>query len=171
MKINGKIVFGGMAVAAIVVALALIAWLRVEESRHLTQPHRVRTYGGTNYVVQVLETTVGKTDGGYALIVYARLENPNPYDVVLRRGWFTLADQHKDCFLPSTNGTQTALIKLPASGVLEREMFSFDLPPDALTGSVEMKIGENDWVMIKNKKPFTRQLRSGEFVSFRIRGW
>jgi hypothetical protein len=34
-----------------------------------------------------------------------------------------------------------------------------------------MKIGENDWVMIKNRKPFTRQLRSGEFVSFRIREW
>jgi hypothetical protein len=169
VKKSGKTLIGGVAV--VIAAFALIAWLRIGESRHFTQPHHVRTYGGTNYVVRLIEAAVGKTDSGYVLIVYARLENHNPYDVVLHRDWFSLADQAKGRLLPSTNGTQTALIKLPGRGVLEREMFSFDLPPDALAGSVDMKIGESYRVMIKNEKPFTRQLRTGEFVSFRIRKW
>lgn len=167
---RGKILFGGAAAVAAAV-IALIAWLRIEEARRFAQPHRASTDGGTNYVVRLLETTLGKIDSGYALIVYAQIENPNPYEVVLRRNQFALADQVKGHFLPATNGERDALIKLPAGGVLDREMFSFNLPPDSLRGSVELRIGGDDWVMIKNEKPFTRQLRSGQFVSFRTRVW
>jgi hypothetical protein len=170
VKSGVKTVMGGVA-AAVAASLALIAWLRIEEARQFSQPRRVATDGGTNYVIQLIETDVGKSDSGYVLIVYARLENPNPYDVVLRRDWFALADQAKDHLLPTTNGAQTTLIRLPASSVLEREMFSFDLPPSTLAGIVEMKIGENFWVTIKNEKQFTRALRTGEFVSFRSRDW
>jgi len=170
VRTNVKTLMGGVA-TVVAVALALIALLRIEESKSFTQPHRVQTRGGTNYVVQLREATVGQTDSGYVLIVYARLENLNPYDVVLRRDWFALADHAKDHLLPTTNGTQTALIRLPASGFVEREMFSFDLPPGALAGRIEMKIGENFWVTIKNEKQFARALRSGEFVSFRLRDW
>ena len=72
---------------------------------------------------------------------------------------------------PMDDDLQTALIQLPAHGVLEREQFSFNLPPDAVRGSLGLRVGENDWVTIKSAKPFTRPLRKGEFVSYRVRDW
>jgi hypothetical protein len=168
---GGKIVIGAAAVGMATVALALVALLRMEESRRFTEDHRVHLRNGTNYVIRLLETAVGRSDSGYVLIVYARLENPNPYEVVLRRDRFALADQARNYLRPTTDGTQAALIKLPANGVRDREMFSFDLPTDALRGRIQLTIGGNNWVLIKNEKPFTRELRSGQFVSFRTDAW
>jgi len=112
------------------VSLGLLAMLRVQEAKEFRQPHSVETYGGTNYIVQLTEAAVGKTETGCVLIIYLRLENRNPYDVTLNRNWFVLVDQDKDYYLPSTTGTQTELIKLPANGVLDREMLSFTVPDD-----------------------------------------
>ena len=171
MKTNVKVVVGALAATVIVLGVGGIAWLRILESKHLSQPCKVRTYGGTNYVVQLLETTVGKVDAGYVVIVYARLRNPNAWDVTLHRDWFVLVDGDKDYFLPSTNGTQTAAITLPANGVLDREMFSFTLPNESLGGTIALKVGQNYWMLVKDEEPFNRTLRSGEFVSFRRRHW
>ncbi len=171
MRTNVKAVVGAVTATVIVLGVGAVAWLRVLESKHLSEPCRVKTYGGTNYVVQLLETAVGKVDAGYVLIVYARVQNPNAWDVTLNRDWFVLVDGDKDYFLPSTNGTQTAAITLPANGVLDREMFSFTLPEASLGGTIALKVGQNYWVMVKNEKPFDRALRSGEFVSFRRREW
>jgi hypothetical protein len=121
--------------------------------------------------VQLLETTVGKTDNGYLLLVAARLENPNPFDVTLRREWFVLVDEEKNYYQPSTTGTQTALILLPANGVLEKETLSFAVPDSALRGAVGLMVGRNYWVMIKDNRPFDRALQRDEFVSFRRRTW
>jgi hypothetical protein len=161
-----------MVCGAVIVAVAvvLIALVRVEESKNFTRPHHVRT-GGTNYVVQLLQATVGQTDSGCVVIVYARLENSNPFEIVLPRDGFVLAGPAGTRFLPAAGGTQPASLRVPASNALEQEMFSFSLPAASLRGSLGLKIGENDWVTIKSDKPFTRALRRGEFVSFRVRDW
>lgn len=171
MKTGAKIAVGGAAASVIAASIGLIAWLRVQESRHLTNPVEVRTYGGTNYVVQVLETTIGKLDNGCVVIAYVSLKNPNSFEVVLRREWFVLVDHDKDYYQPSTMGTQTELIKLPPNGVLEKESFSFAVPDDSFAGSVALLVGHNHLVMLKNEKPFVRKLGPGEFVTYRTRDW
>jgi hypothetical protein len=160
-----------IALAVIGVSVGLLAMLRVHEAREFSRPHRVEAYGGTNYIVQLTEAVVGKTETACVLIVYLRLENPNPYDVTLSRDWFILVDQDKDYYQPSTTGTQTELIKLPAGGVLDREMLSFTVPDDTFAGSVALMIGRNFFVLVKDQKPFAVRLRSGEFQSFRQRSW
>ena len=171
MKLNVNAAFGAAVTLLIAGGVGATAWLRIAESHRLTQLHQVVTQGGTNYVVQVLETTVGKTDSGYVLIVYLRFQNPNIFDVALRRDQFVLTDRNKNSFRPSNNAGQPALIGLPANGVVDREMFSFALPEDSLGGTIRVLVGQNYWVMLKDEKPFTRTLRSGEFVSFRRRQW
>ena len=83
-------------------------------------------------MVQLTEAVVRKSETGCVLTVYLRLQNPNAYDVTLDRDWFVLViDRDKDYFLPATIDTQTKLIKLPANGVLDRELLSFVVPDDA----------------------------------------
>jgi hypothetical protein len=160
-----------VAVAIIGVSLGLLAMLRIQEGKVFREPHSVRTYGGTNYVVQLTEVAVGKTETGCVLIVYMRLQNPNAYDVTLSRNWFVLVDRDKDYFLPSTMGTQTELIKLAANGVLDREMLSFTVPDNAFAGRVALLVGQNYLVLVKNEWPFEAHLRNGEFRSFRRKSW
>ena len=160
-----------VAVAVIGVSLGLLAMLRIQDAKEFSQPHHVGTYGGTNYIVQLTEAAVSKTKTGCVLIIYLRLENPNPYDVTLSRNWFVLVDHDKDYYLPSTTGTQTELIKLPANGVLDREMLSFTVPDDAFAGTVALLVGRNYLVLVKGPEPFAVRLRSGEFQSFRRRSW
>jgi hypothetical protein len=166
-----QILVAAGAVTVIGVSLGLLAMLRVEEAKEFQQPHNVETYGGTNYIVQLTEVAVGKTETGCVLIIYLRLENPNPYDVTLSRNWFVLVDQDKDYYLPSTTGTQTELIKMPANGVLDREMLSFMVPDDAFAGTVALMVGRNYLVLVKGPEPFKAHLRTGEFQSFRRRSW
>jgi hypothetical protein len=160
-----------VAVTTIGVSLGLLAMLRIQEAKEFREPHTVQTYGGTNYVVQLTEVAVGKAETGCVLIVYLRLQNPNPYEVTLSRNWFVLVDRDKDYFLPSTTGTQTELIKLPTNGVLNREMLSFMVPDDAFAGRVALLVGQNYMVLVKNEEPFEAHLRDGEFRSFRRRSW
>ena len=160
-----------VAVVTIVVSLGLLAMLRIREAKEFREPHTVQTYGGTNYVVQLTEVAVGKAETGCVLIVYLRLQNPNAYEVTLSRKWFVLVDRDKDYFLPSTTGTQTELIKLPASGVLNREALSFMVPDDAFAGRVALLVGQNYMVLVKNEDPFEARLRNGEFRSFRRKSW
>jgi hypothetical protein len=160
-----------IAMATIGVSLGLLAMLRIREAKEFNQPHIVQTYGGTNYVVQLTEAAVGKTETGCVLIVYLRLQNPNAYDVTLRRNWFILIDHDKNYFLPSTTGTQTELIKLPANSVLDREMLSFLVPDNTFAGRVALFVGQNYMVLVKNEGPFEADLRNGEFRSFRRRSW
>src|SRR5438067_2436744 len=89
------------AIGVIVVCVAFLATTRVKEAREFSQGYRVQTMTGTNYVVQMLETTVGKVETGHVVIVYARFENPNPSEVVLRRDWFVMVDHDKDYYLPT----------------------------------------------------------------------
>jgi hypothetical protein len=166
-----QISVAAIAVATIGVSLGLLAMLRVREAKDFSEPHIVQTYGGTNYVVQLTEAAVGKGETGCVLIVYLRLQNPNAYDVTLRRNWFILVDRDKDYFLPSTMGTQTELIKMPPNGVLDREMLSFTVPDDAFAGRVALFVGQNYMVLVKNERPFEAHLRNGEFRSFRRRSW
>ena len=166
-----QILVAGIALAVISVSLGLLAMLRLQEAKVFRQPHQVETYGGTNYIVALTEVAVGKTDTGCVLIVYMRLQNPNPYDVTLDRNWFILMDHAKDYYLPSTTGSQTGLIKLPANGVLDREMLSFTVPDDTFVGAVALMVGRNYLVMEKDDDPFQVRLHSGEFQSFRRRSW
>jgi hypothetical protein len=163
-----------VAVIALVVigaSLGLLAMLRIQEAKAFHRPHAVQTYGGTNYVVQLTDVVVGKTETGCVLIVYLRLENPNPYEVTLSRNWFVLVDRAKDYYLPSTTGTQTELIKLPANGVLDREMLSFTVADDTFAGTVALLVGRNHMVLVKDEAPFDLRLRNGEFRSFQRRHW
>lgn len=166
-----QILVAVVAIAVIGVSLGLLAILRIQEAKEFSRPHSVQAYGGTNYVVGLTEVVVGKTETGCVLIVYLRLQNPNPYEVTLHRNWFILVDHDKDYYLPSTTGTQTELIKLPASGVLDREMLSFTVPDDAFAGNVALMMGQNYLVLVKNEEPFQVHLHNGEFRSFRRRSW
>jgi hypothetical protein len=166
-----QISMGLIAAIAIGLSLGLLAMLRIREAKEFREPHPVRTYGGTNYVVQLTEVVVGKAETGSVLIVYLRLQNPNAYDVTLSRNWFVLVDHDRDYFLPSIMGTQTELIKLPANGVLDREMLSFTVPDDAFTGRVALLVGQNYMVLLKNDGLFEAHLRNGEFRSLRRRSW
>ena len=159
------------AIAVIGASLGLLALLRIRETRDFHRPHPVQTYGGTNYIVQLDETIVGKTGAACVLMVYLRLQNPNPYEVTLNRNWFVLMDHAKDYFLPSTTGTQTELIKLPANGVLDREMLSYSVEDDVFRGTIALLVGRNYLVLIKDEAPFEQQLRDGGFRSFQRRRW
>ena len=171
MKHKLQLTLGTVALVVVAVSVGLLGWLRWWEAQAVSRPFQVHTYGGTNYVVRLTEITVGKLETGYVVVVTARLENTNAFPVVLKRDWFILVDNDKDYFQPSTNGTQTATILMPARGVAERETFSYTVPDDSLAGLLALEIGRYHWIMIKNPKPFTRQLKSGEFVSFRRRDW
>ena len=160
-------VLGIAALAAAALGLVIVGQSRMMASGEFSQRHSVQSPGGTNFVVRLMETTVGKTDHGTALIVYARLENPNPFDAVLDRRNFVLMDREKNYYLPSTTGTQTPLVKLPAGGVSEREMFSYAVPDEALAGVLALQIGNHYWVKLKSEKPFQETLHVGEFRSYR----
>jgi len=157
--------------AIIGAGLGLMAMLRIQEAKEFSQPHQVQTDGGTNYVVQLTEAAVGKTMTGCVLILYLRLENPNSFDVTLGRNSFILVGHDTDQYLPSTMGTQAELIRIPANGVLDREMLSFTVPEDTFAGSVALRAGQNCSFLVKNQKPFGVRLRDGEFRSFRRRSW
>lgn len=159
------------ALVVIGAGVSLTAWQRLKESYEFGRQHFVMTYGGTNYVVQIGNITVGKTETGYALIVFMRLENPNEYQLVLNRDWFTLMDQGKDHYQPSTTGTHVELISLPPHGVLENETLSYTVPDGSFAGSVALLIGHQHWVTLKDPQPFREQLRPGEFRSYRRRHW
>lgn len=160
-----------VALAIAGVGVGLLALLRVQQAKDFSQPYRVQTAEGTNYVVQLVETVVGKTDTDCVLIVYMKLENPNPFEVALDRDSFFLIDRHRVRYLPSTTGTQDELIKLPANGVLEKEMLSFTVPEDTFAGRIALRVGQDHPVMIKDQTPFDVRLGSGEFRSFRRRSW
>lgn len=134
-------------------------------------PCRVHTYGGTNYVFQLTDITVGRLPSGYLLIVGARMNNPNAFSVELQRNWFVLVDGDRDYYQPSTNGTQTAGIVLPPGGAIERELFSYHVPEDTLAGVLAILAGHQYWVMVKETKAYKPNLRDGEFVTFGRRDW
>jgi hypothetical protein len=161
----------GVAALLTVAAIGLVARSRIEDARRFSQPMRVQTHDGTNYVVQLLESTIGKTDSGYVLLLNLRFRNPNLFSVTLRRDWFLLVDHAKEHFQPIITGTQAPLIELPPNGVSDREMLSFTLPEDALAGSVGLQIGQNCWVTIKDEKPFVEPIKRDEFRTFRRRRW
>jgi hypothetical protein len=131
----------------------------------------VRTREGVNYVVRLMEVDVGKTETGCVLILYIRLENPNPFKITLRREGFGLIDRRRRFYPPSVSPTQSELITLPAHGVLNREMLSFTVPDNTLAGRVELVLGQGYSILVKDRTPFDAQLRDGEFRSFRRQSW
>lgn len=161
----------GIALLLLATVVAAVAWYRTREAREFSQPHRVRTYGGTNYVVRLTATTVGRAHTNHLLILTVRLENPNPFEVLLHRNWFVLMDHDRDYYLPSTNGTQTALIRLPPGGVVEREQFSYVVPDDSFHGVLAWLAGHQHFVLVKSDRPYPSHLRDGEFVTFHRRNW
>ncbi len=168
-RVQSRVVL--VVIATIGAGLGLMAMLRIQEAKEFSRPHQMQTDGGTNYVVQLTEAVVGKAKTGCVLILYLRLENPNPFDVTLGRNWFILVSHDTDHYRPSITGTQSELIKLPANGVLDREMLSFTVPADALAGSVALMGGRSYILLVKDRKSFEVRLRDGEFCSFRRRRW
>ena len=166
-----QFLIGALAVLIIAGSVAVLAWLRVREAREFTQRHAVHTFSDTNYVAQLLETSVGGATSGAVVIVYLRIENPNDFELALDRNWFILVDHDKDYYLPSTSGTQTALIKVPPHGVSEREMLSFTVLDGSFEGTLGLQLGHNYWVLLKAEEPYTTQLRDGQFHTFKTRNW
>ena len=171
MNKRNRILVAAVALLIVGVSVGLFVLFRVQQTREFSQPHQVRTRGGTNYVVRLLEAAVGKADAGYVLIVYIRLENSNPFDITLHREGFMLVDGNKKYYMPSTSGTQRELIRLHANSVQEREMLSFTVPDDTLAGGIRLVVGQNDPVVVKDRTPFNVRLRDGEFLSFRRYSW
>jgi len=157
----------GVIVIVNAISFGTLAWLRMRDAREFLEPCQVHTYGGTNYIVQLLETAVGRVDTGCIVIVSLRLENPNPYEVTLNREWFVLMDHEKEYYEPTTCGT----IHIPAQGVIEREIFGFMVTDEALAGLIAMKIGQQYFITVKSSRPYTQLVGKGQFVSFRQRDW
>jgi hypothetical protein len=162
---------GILVVLVIACGVALAGWRRWAETREYSRPHSVKTVDGTNYVVRLMETTVGRTDRGAAVIVTVWMENPNPFNVALDRRKFLLVDQEKKSYEPSTMGTQTPSINLPAQGFAEKEMLSYSVPEKVFAGALDLQIGHDNLVQLKSDKPFQQNLPVGEFRSFRRRQW
>ncbi len=162
---------GGASLAVIVGGAALLAYWRTREARQYSQPHSVRTYGGTNYVVAIQQTTIGRTETGYVLLLTVRLTNPNPFPVRLDRQMFVLADHDKDFYLPTVEGAASRWIDLPAGGVLEKETLSYVVPPDSFDGVVAVQLGHQYWTLVKEVGDYTENLAPGQFRSFRRRHW
>ncbi|MEI6083362.1 MAG: hypothetical protein WCS70_03580 [Verrucomicrobiota bacterium] len=162
---------GVVALLVIAVCTALLVWLRLGDARLFGQAYKVRTYAGTNYVFQFIETTVGKVESGCVLIVSARIENPNPVTLTLQRDWFVLADHDKDYYQPVLTTGQTGTITIPANGVAEKEAFHFVVPDDTLTGLLALSVGHHYFAMFKSDKPMSRQLTKGQFVTVRQLNW
>jgi hypothetical protein len=162
---------GTALVAGLALLIGAVALWRVREAEDMSRPHAVHTYGGTNYVVSLKELTVGRSDAGYVLLVAVLLQNTNNFPVALNRNAFILVDANKDYYLPSTTGTQTPVITVPAAGTVDSEVLSFSVPEEGLNGAMGMQIGQNFWIMLREDKPFELKLKSGEFVTFRRRDW
>ena len=160
-----------IAIGAIVIVNAIsfgtLAWLRMRDAREFLEPCRVHTYGGTNYIAQLLETAVGRVDTGCIVIVSLRLENPNPYEVMLNREWFVLMDHEKEYFEPLTLGA----IHIPANGTVDKETLNFAVPDEALAGVLAREVGRDNFAMLKSPKPFTQPLTKGQFIMFRHQDW
>lgn len=161
----------GISLALIVAYPGVLAWLRVHEAREFSQPHAVRTIGGTNYLAQFVETTLGRSDSNYLVIVQIRVQNPNPFPLRLNRHWFLLVDHDKDYYLPTNGGTQATWFDVPAQGVAERVTFSYAVPADSFAGALAVQLGQYNWVLLKRPSPYTPRLKPGEFVTFRRRDW
>lgn len=166
-----SIIIGSITLALGILGLGLTAYWRIERAREFRQPHLVTGAEGAAYVARLIETAVGKADTGYLVIVYLQLQNQSPRELQLRRDSFVLIDHNKKRFAPATDGTQTALIKLPAGSVLDREMLSYTVRDDSLAGSLDLQLGPDNLVRVKGSKPYAQPLQAGEFRSFRRRDW
>jgi hypothetical protein len=166
-----QLIVGLVALGVIGLCLLVLGMMRVKEARQFSQSYRVQSFSGTNYFVQLVETTVGKVETGSVVIVYVRFENPNPTEVMLKREWFVLVDHDKDYFLPTISATQSPLIKLPANGVLEKEALSYAVNDDSFAGTLALEAGHHYFVLVKSDKPWTRRLGVGHFVTYRSRDW
>ena len=82
MNRTAQIVVGTVAVAVIVVCVLLSGKIRINRARSFSEPHQVETFGGTNFVIRLAETTVGRTESGMVVIVTMSVENPNPPQTV-----------------------------------------------------------------------------------------
>jgi hypothetical protein len=161
----------GVILVLLTFSVGGLAWLRLREARAFSQPHAVRTIGGTNYVVRFIETTLGRSDSNYLVIVQVRVENPNPFPLRLNRHWFILVDHDKDYYLPAMTGTQTEWFEVPGQGVADRVTLSYSVPADSFAGLLAVQLGQYYWVRLKQPTPYKPRLKSGEFVTFRRRDW
>ncbi len=171
MSRQNRILVAVVALMIVGVGVGLLALFRVQQAKEFSRPRQVQTRDGRNYVVRLLEAAVGRTDTGYVLIVYMQLENPNAFEVTLPRGRFRLVVNDKDYYLPSAMGTQDELIKLPANGVLEREMLSYTVPNDGMAGTLALRIGRDNAILLKDRGALAAKLRNGEFRSFHRPIW
>lgn len=160
-----------VVISAIAAAsLAGLAWLRMREARLYAQPHMVQR-NSTNYVVRLVETTIGRVDTNYLVVLHVRIENPNPFPVRLARQEFGLVDHDKDYVEPATTGNHTPWIDLPGHGVAEREALSYTVKPDAFQGTLALYAGQYYFLLVKEREPYEPKLRDGQFISFRRRDW
>ena len=171
MSTPKRILFLGATLAIVGVSVGILALFRVQEAKEFSRPHQVQTRGGTNFVLRLIETSVGRVDTGFVVIVYMRLENPNAFSFEVRRNRFVLSGEGRDVFRPTTMGTQDELIKMPPNGVLDREMLSYVVPDEVIDGILELRIGRNYRILIKERGAFAGRLAPGQFRSFHRPSW
>lgn len=158
-------------VVAVVIGGGLLGWLalaRLRDARGFGAAHRVRTAAGTNYVVRVVEATIGRTEAGPLVVVALRLENPNPFELTLSRRSFVLVDGAKDYCLPAS---QSESINIPAHGVADNELLTYAVQEDAFQGVLGLQIGHYYWTLLKGPRPYTQPLKKDEYRTFRRRDW
>lgn len=159
------VVFGIVAVLGLV--LGGVIWRRNVNARRFGRVYPVRTFTGTNYHVQLLEVTVGKSNTGCVLTVYARFENPNPQALTLQPAWFVLVDHDKDYFSTTT----IPPIVLPAGGALDKVGLNYVIPEDSLAGMLALTVGHHYFVLIKSAKAMRQPLVNGQFLMFHQLDW
>lgn len=161
-------------VAVLVLAAGWATWTalaRLRDARGFGVAHAVQTAGGTNYVVRLRETTIGRTEAGLLVVVALRLENPNPFALTLDRRGFVLMDGDKDFYLPNTTESQPASIAIPARGMTDNELLTYAVQDDTLHGALGLQLGHDYWTLLKNAPPYTQPLNKDEYRTFRRRDW
>ncbi len=165
-------IVAGMVV--VIVGGGLLTWTalaRLRDARGFGAAHRVRTFGETNYVARVLETTIGRTDAGLLVVVALRLENPNPFEIALERRGFVLVDGDKDYYLPAATESQSDVIRIGARGVADNELLTYAVQDDAFQGVLGLQLGHYYWTLLKGPQPYTPALNQDEYRTFRRRDW
>lgn len=153
-----------LVLLGMIALVALVAGLR-KYQRKAFQRHRwLQTDRGVHYMLRLMETTVGKTECGYLLMVTVEIENSNSSVLRFPRREFVLKDGRGVLYEPAPTSVES--LTPPA-----RETFSFSLPTAALGNALDLRVSSHSWVRLRSSRPYTTQLREGEFRTYYRPDW
>jgi hypothetical protein len=164
---------GASAFAAMLAGLGTVGHWRVRDAAELSRPRPVTLADGTRLELRVTEVTAGRTAGGYTVMVFTEMSNPNPAPVTLERNAFALWDGRRR-HAPAPLATQGGLIRLAPNAVQQPQVLSFAVEESSLAGALQL-VGTGPVtmpeVLLKAGGAPRRPLAEEEFRSYRRTRW